>query len=105
MIYKVPSNPKKLSAPERVISHLPTLHTDQKSIRVHSTVLKGLQAFSWRNVRVVHIFLFAGENKHAFEELCFHVFQKLSHFFALKISSLSSSFCWKRNIEPQKMQK
>lgn len=49
-------------------------------------MLKGQQAFGWWKERADHIFLFAGENKHGFEELCFHVFKNFP-IFALKISS------------------
>lgn len=68
------------------MSDLPTPQTDPKCPNVRSITLKGQQAFAWWKEREAHIFLFAGENKHVFEELCFRVFKRFP-IFALKISS------------------
>lgn len=68
------------------MSGFPKAHTDPKCTSVDSNMLKVQKIFGWQKEQAAHIFLFSGENKLIFEELCFLVF-KSSPIFALKLSS------------------
>lgn len=85
------------SVPGSVTSDLPTLPTNPKCTEVHSSVLKRQQAFGLPKDRAAHIFLFAGESKHIFEELLFHVFKSFT-VFCFKIKQCLATDSARREI-------
>lgn len=68
------------------MSGFPKAHTGPKCTNVDCNMLKVQKIFGWQTEKAARIFLFARENKHIFEELCFLVFRS-SPIFALKVSS------------------
>lgn len=82
------------SVPGSVTSDLPILPT---ATEVHSSVLKRQQAFGLPKDRAAHIFLFAGESKHIFEELLFHVFKSFT-VFCFKIKQCLATDSARREI-------